>query len=97
MREPDGPEGETRQSAGRTVEERRTGERLVALLLAGGALLNFPLLAGLRGRGVVAGIPVLFVCLFLVWALLAGTTALILRDRPQRPGPEDDELGPREL
>ena len=96
MSEPESPQAGNRRDAARTAEPRRRGERLVALLIAGGVLLNFPLLSLLRGRGLVAGVPALYVYLFLVWALLAGATALVLRDRPSTPGPAGDESGPRE-
>jgi len=76
--------------------QKRTGERLIALLVAGGAVLNYPLLSALRGRGLVAGIPALYVYLFVVWAALAGATALVLRERPPQPGPTDDDPGTRE-
>lgn len=66
---------------------RRAGERLVALLLAGAAALNYPLLSVFGGGGLVAGVPVLFVYLFLVWLLLAVGTALALGRRP----PERDD------
>lgn len=95
MSTPESPEAGTRRNDVRTVEPRRRGERLVALLIAGGALLNYPLLSLLRGRGLVAGIPALYVYLFLVWALLAGATALVLRDRPAPPA-GGGESGPRE-
>jgi len=81
-----------RPAGGRTALQKRTGERLVALLVAGGAVLNYPLLSALRGRGLVAGIPALFVYLFLVWAGLALATALVLRRRP--PDPEGPDQGP---
>jgi len=92
MSKPGSPQG----GAPRMAEPRRTGERLAALLVCGGVLLNFPLLSLLRGRGLVAGVPVLYVYLFLVWALLAGVTALVLRDRPSKPGATGDNPGPPE-
>ena len=96
MSGPGTPQAAVRRDGVRTAEPRRRGERLVALLIAGGVLLNFPLLSLLRGRGQVAGIPALFVYLFLVWAVLAGATALVLRDRPRSPGSAGDAPGPRE-
>ena len=92
MSKPGSPQG----GAPRMAEPRRTGERLAALLVCGGVLLNFPLLSLLRGRGLVAGVPALYVYLFLVWALLAGATALVLRDRPSKPGAAGDNPGPPE-
>jgi len=96
MSEPESPQAKARRDGARTVETRRTGERLVALLISGGVLLNFPILSLLRDRGLVAGVPVLYVYLFLVWALLAGATALILRNRPSASRATDDKPGPRE-
>jgi hypothetical protein len=96
MSMPGSPQGSARRDGARTAEPRRTGERLAALLVCGGVLLNFPLLSLLRGRGLVAGVPALYVYLFLVWALLAGATALVLRDRPSKPGAAGDNPGPRE-
>ena len=96
MSEPVSPQTGARRDSVRTVEPRRRGERLVALLIAGGVLLNFPLLSLLRGRGLVAGVPALYIYLFVVWVLLAGATALALRKRPPTSGAADDEPGPRE-
>jgi hypothetical protein len=76
----------TRSAADRIAGRRRTGERLVALLIVGMALLNFPLLLVLRGRDPVLGLPALFVYLFVVWALLSVATALVLRERPSDAG-----------
>jgi hypothetical protein len=80
-----------RSAAGR----RRAGERLVALFVVGTVLLNFPLLSVVRGRGPIAGVPAVFVYLFLVWALLAIATALILRRRQAEPGGPAQEPGQR--
>jgi hypothetical protein len=73
---------------------KRRGERLIGLLIAGAALLNFPLLSVFNVRGLVCGIPILYCYLFSVWLLLLGVTALILRDRPN--GPRGDPQEPRE-
>lgn len=72
-------ESGTRTEAGATTGRRRTGDRLVALFAAGIAALNFPLVAALRGTGLVGGVPAPYVYLFLVWLLLAAGTALALR------------------
>jgi hypothetical protein len=85
-----------RRDGVRIVEPRRTGERLIALLISGVVLLNFPILSLLRGAGLVAGVPALYIYLFVVWVLLAGATALALRKRPPTPGAAGDEPGPRE-
>jgi hypothetical protein len=96
MSEPESPQADARREDARIVEPRRTGERLAALLICGVVLLNFPLLSLLRGSGLVAGVPALYIYLFVVWVLLAGATALVLRDRPSAPGAAGDEPGPRE-
>ena len=90
MSKPESARAGERRNGGRMTEKRRTGERLVAILIGGGAVLNFPLLSVLRGRGLVAGIPALYLYLFAVWALLAGATALVLRERPPKSGADDD-------
>lgn len=95
MSQPRAPDPGTRRD-GRTGEPRRTGERLVALLLAGGVLLNYPLLSLLRGLGTVAGVPALYLYLFLAWALLAGATAFVLRQRPPAGGGAGTRPGPPE-
>lgn len=85
------------RSAGDPIaRRRRTGERLAALFIVGVALLNFPLLSVIHGRGPVAGVPALFAYLFLVWAALAGATGLVLRRRSPDAGGSGGEPGPRE-
>ena len=96
MSDPVDARTEPRTVAGRMAGRQRTAERLVALLFVGIALLNYPLLSVLRGRGPVAGIPALFVYLFVVWALLAAATALVLRGRPPESGNGGGAPGPRE-
>ncbi len=53
-------------------------ERLLALFAAGWLLLNYPLLALFGRLGAVAGIPALYLYLFVAWALLIAGIALAL-------------------
>lgn len=55
------------------------GERLVLLFLVGLLLINFPLLAIFNQSATVAGIPILYVYLFGVWA--AGIMAVFALSR----------------
>jgi hypothetical protein len=52
-------------------------QRLVALFVAGWALLNFPLLALWDHELTLLGLPMLPVMLFLLWALLIAAVAWI--------------------
>jgi hypothetical protein len=64
---------------------KRRGERLIGLLIAGAVLLNFPLLSVFSVNRLLFGIPALYLFLFLVWILIIGVMALILRSRPANP------------
>jgi len=55
-----------------------TGERLVATFLLGCVLLNFPVLFLFARRTTVGGIPLVYVYLFGVWALLIAIMALVI-------------------
>lgn len=55
-----------------------TAERLLALFVADWLLLNYPLLALFGRLGTVAGIPALYLYLFVAWALLIAGIALVL-------------------
>jgi hypothetical protein len=57
------------------------GQRLVALFALGAILLNFPLLANFNRPLVVAGLPALYLYLFVVWAGLIGAVWLLARGR----------------
>ena len=54
------------------------GQRLVALFLLGFLMLNYPLLNLFAGAGHLFGIPVLYVYVFAVWALLIVLMALVV-------------------
>jgi len=78
---------------GRTIPGvKRRGERLIALLIAGVVLLNFPLLSVFSGTRPVFGIPLLYLYLFSVWILIIWIMALILRDRPAKPDADQPEV-----
>jgi len=54
------------------------GQRLVALFLLGVLLFNYPVLSLFTGSERLLGIPVLYLYLFVAWALLIGLMALII-------------------
>jgi hypothetical protein len=57
------------------------GQRLAALFVLGLLLLNYPLLDLFAGTGRLFGIPVLYLYVFAVWALLIGLVALVVEKR----------------
>jgi hypothetical protein len=57
------------------------GQRLVALFLLGCLLFNYPLLNLFAREGEVFGVPLLYVYVFSVWALLITLIALVLEMR----------------
>lgn len=58
-----------------------SGQRLVALFALGVALFNFPLLALFDRAATAFGIPVLYVYIFSVWAVLIALLALVIERR----------------
>lgn len=56
--------------------------RLVALVVAGMLCLNYPILFVFASSGLVFGIPVLYLYLFLAWAMLIVLAAAIVDRRP---------------
>ena len=64
-------------------------DRLIALFLFGAVALSPPLLGIFRADTMVFGIPLLFLYLFVAWAVLVGLLALIVektsRARPETP------------
>jgi hypothetical protein len=54
------------------------GQRLVALFLLGGLLLNYPLFSLFAGAAQVFGVPLLYVYIFSAWALLIALMAIVV-------------------
>lgn len=57
------------------------GQRLVALFLLGWLLFSYPLLSLFNTGGTLWGIPLLYVYLFGVWAVLIAATILVIERR----------------
>ena len=57
------------------------GQRLIALFLLGCLLLNYPLFSLFSGATRVFGIPLLYVYVFFIWALLIALMAYIIERR----------------
>lgn len=55
-----------------------TGQRLVVLFLLGCLLLNYPFLYLFSRDADVLGVPLLFIYVFVAWALLIALTALVI-------------------
>jgi len=67
----------------RIPKPQRRVERVISLLIAGIAFLNYPIMSVFSKIELVFGLPVLYFYLFLVWGLIIGAMALILHDRTQ--------------
>ena len=57
------------------------GQRLIALSLLGGLLLNYPLVSLFTGATEIFGIPLLYAYVFFAWALVIALMALIVERR----------------
>lgn len=68
-----------RDAQQRTVQASRRGERLVALLVAGFALLNYPLLSVFSTPKFVLWFPSLYFYMFSAWAVIIIALAVVLR------------------
>ena len=60
---------------------RLTTQKLIAIFLLGGLLLNYPLLSLFERAPWVRGIPGLYVYLFAVWIVLIGLMAWVIEGR----------------
>lgn len=61
--------------------DRSKGQQLMVLFLLGCLLFNYPVLLLFSRDGLVWGIPILYVFVFLSWAALVGLMALIIEVR----------------
>ena len=59
-----------------------TGQRLVAIFLAGFVLLDYPILSLFSRSRAIAGVPLLYAYVFSTWALLIALMALAI-ERPR--------------
>jgi hypothetical protein len=57
------------------------GRRLVVIFLIGSVLLNYPVLALFSRDEMIAGIPLLYVYVFVTWGVLIAAMAMIVRQR----------------
>jgi hypothetical protein len=62
-------------------ERNLKGQRLAALFLVGCLLFNYPLLSLFSHEGMVWGIPILYVYIFLAWAALIGLMVIVIENR----------------
>ena len=62
--------------------ERLKNQRLAAVFVFGWILFNHPILALFDRPETWCGVPLLYVYLFLIWALVIGLTMLITRQGP---------------
>lgn len=60
---------------------RLRSQRLTALFLLGCLLFNYPVLTIFDRNGLIGGIPILYVYIFVSWAALIGLTALVIERR----------------
>ena len=62
-------------------EHNLKGQRLVVLFLVGCLLFSYPLLSLFSRNGMLWGIPILYVYIFLAWTALIGLMALVIENR----------------
>jgi hypothetical protein len=60
------------------MDEMQTAQRFVALCLLGALLFNYPFLALFNRAALVFGIPIFYVYLFVVWAVLIAFMAYMV-------------------
>jgi len=59
----------------------RRGQRLAAVSVFGALVLNYPLMTLASSGGTLLGVPVLYLYLFAVWAVLIGIMAVVVERR----------------
>lgn len=61
--------------------QRRKGRQLMALLLLSALLFNYPMLSIFSINGMIFGIPILYVYIFISWLAIIGLTAAAIEWR----------------
>lgn len=61
------------------IGESRRSEKLVALAMAAAVALNYPILHLFGGSSLVLGLPLLYLYLFLVWAVVIACIGWVMR------------------
>ena len=59
----------------------RRGQRLTVVFVFGALALNYPILTLVSSDNTVFGIPVLYVYLFALWAVIIGVMAVIVEKK----------------
>ncbi len=59
----------------------RRGQRLAAVSVFGALVLNYPLMKLASSEGTLLGVPVLYLYLFGLWAVLIGVMAVVIERR----------------
>jgi hypothetical protein len=57
---------------------RISGQKLIAIFVMGLLLLNYPVLAIFNINGLVFGIPILYLYIFVTWAVLICLTIIVM-------------------
>jgi len=81
MPTPPGPATSERPRTAPTAPRR--GQRLLFLAVVFVVLLNFPLLTIFDHDGRVAGVPVLYLYVLLLWVLLVALTGWLVREKQE--------------
>ena len=57
------------------------GQRLIAIFLLGCLLLNYPLFSLFAGPAQLFGVPLLYLYVFFVWAVVIALMAMVVEQR----------------
>lgn len=75
-------------------EEGRQNDRIVTLVIVAALAFNFPLLSVFGSSALLLGIPVLYLYLFIAWAVLIGLVRAVMKN-PRAKGRKHDPSQPR--
>ena len=57
---------------------RIPGQQLIAIFVLGCILLNYPVLAIFNTDGLVLGVPILYLYIFMAWTVLISLTIIVI-------------------